>query len=169
MLIALAATYVGSGAAAEHLARRTWLALLEGLDGFDGRVPLLSWLVRILIGLARVSAADGGGGRISGADYSAGPGRFRADGSWVLLPVPWPDGSARRLRGPAAQAVIRAALGELPPEPRRVVLLRDVAGLPGGEVSELLSISAASQRHLLHRGRSRIRQALEQRVREGSI
>jgi len=43
---------------------------------------------------------------------------------------------------------------------------RDVAGLPGPEVRELLAISEASRRALLHHGRSRIRQVLEQQVRE---
>ena len=85
----------------------------------------------------------------------------------MLLPLPWPEDADERLCGPAAQPAIRAAIDALPPGPRRVVLLRDVAGLPGREVSGLLSISDASQRALLHHGRSRIRQALERQVREG--
>ena len=158
-LIRLAATYV-PGRAAEDVVQDTWLGMLCGLEGFDGRASLRTWLFGILVSRAR---AAGDRERHSGppAGYPAGPGRFRADGSWVLPPVPWPDDAGERLRGPAAWPAIRAAIEELPPWPRRVVLLRDVEGLASREVSELLAISDARQRVLLHHGRSRIRQALE--------
>jgi len=162
----VAATYLPSRAAAAVVVQDTWLAMLSGLDDYDGQVPFRSWLFGILVHRAR-SAGDGGRRPVPAAGYTAGPGRFRADGSWVLLPLPWPEDAGERLCGPAAQPAIRAAIDALPPGPRRVVLLRDAAGLPGREVSGVLAISAASQRALLHHGRSRIRQALEQQVREG--
>jgi RNA polymerase sigma-70 factor, ECF subfamily len=166
-LAGVAATYLPSGAAAEAVVRDTWLGMLSGLGDYDGRAPFRSWLFGILVRRAR-SAGGSGRGPVLAAGYTAGPGRFRADGSWVLLPLPWPEDAGARLCGPAARPAIRAAIDALPPGPRRVVLLRDVAGLPGPAVSELLAISDASRRALLHHGRSRIRQALEQQVREAS-
>ena len=162
-LIRLAATYV-PGRAAEEVARDTWQGMLCGLDGFDGRASLRAWLFGILVSRAR-SADDRGrhSGPVTG--YAAGPGRFRADGSWVLPPIPWPGDAGARLRAPAASPAIRAAIEELPPWPRRVVLLRDVEGLASREVRQVLAISDARQRVLLHHGRSRIRQALEQQAR----
>lgn len=164
-LAGVAATYLPSRAAAEVVVQDTWLGMLGGLGDFDGLVPLKSWLFGMLVRRAR-AAGDRGRRPVPAAGSTVGPGRFRADGSWVLLPAPWPEDAGQRLRAPAARPAIRAAIDALPPEPRRVVLLRDVAGLPGPEVSELLAISEASRRALLHHGRSRIRQALEQQVRK---
>jgi RNA polymerase sigma-70 factor, ECF subfamily len=164
-LAGVAATYLPSRAAAEAVVLDTWLGMLGGLDDYGGQVPFKSWLFGILVHRAR-SAGDSGRRRVPAAGYAAGPGRFRADGSWVLPPAPWPEDAGERLCGPPARPAIQAAIDALPPGPRRVVLLRDVAGLPGPEVSELLAISDASRRALLQHGRSRIRQALEQQVRE---
>lgn len=161
----VAATYLPSRAAAEAVVQDTWLGMLCGLGDYDGRVLFRSWLFGILVHRARL-AGDSGRRPVPAAGYTAGPGRFRADGSWVLLPAPWPPDAEERLCAPAARPAARAAIDALAPGPRRVVLLRDVAGLPGSEVSELLAISDASRRALLHHGRSRIRQALEQQVRE---
>jgi len=89
-----------------------------------------------------------------------GPGRFDCRGDWASPPRPWPGDAVERLRAHGARQLIRAALDELPAGPRRVVLLCDVEGLAGSEVCELLGISEATQRVLLHHGRTRIRRAL---------
>jgi len=84
-------------------------------------------------------------------------GRFGATGGWVYPPQPWPQDAEERLYAHGARQRIRAALDDLPPGPRRVILLRDIEGLASGEVCELLGIDEASQRLLLHRGRARYR------------
>jgi RNA polymerase sigma-70 factor (ECF subfamily) len=87
--------------------------------------------------------------------------RFDASGAWMSPPQHWVEDSDERLLAQALSEPIETALGELPARQREVVILRDVDGLSGQEVCEVLEISEANQRVLLHRGRSRLRQALE--------
>jgi RNA polymerase sigma-70 factor (ECF subfamily) len=56
---------------------------------------------------------------------------------------------------------VTGAIEALPPSQRQVVLLRDVQGCTAAEVCEMLSISEVNQCVLLHRGRSRVRHALD--------
>jgi RNA polymerase sigma-70 factor, ECF subfamily len=96
------------------------------------------------------------------------PARFTSSGQWAAPPADWTDAVddrlvARGLIGPA-----RAAIDALPDSQRQVVTLRDVEGLSGREVCEVLSISAANERVLLHRARSRVRAELAERMRDGS-
>jgi len=162
-MIGLAAAYVPTRAAAEEVVQDSWMGMLRGLDRFGGRVSLKTWLFGILVDRARI-ASERERRSIPVAVAALGPARFVADGSWVRPPVPWPGDIDERLRAPAAQQGIRAAIEALPPGPRSAVLLRDVEGMSSREVCEVLGISETSQRVLLHRGRSRIRQALEQQV-----
>ena len=162
-MVGLAAVYVPGRAAAEEVVRDSWMGMLRGLDRFGGRVSLKTWLFGILVDRARI-AGERERRSIPVEAAALGPARFVADGSWVRPPVRWPGDIDERLRAPAAQQGIRAAIEALPPEPRSAVLLRDVEGMSSREVCEVLGISQTSQRVLLHRGRSRIRQALEQQV-----
>ncbi len=164
-MIGLAAAYVPGRAAAEEVVRDSWMGMLRGLDRFGGRVSLKTWLFGILVdrALARI-ASERERRFIPVAAAALGPARFAADGSWVRPPLPWPGDVDERLRTPAAQQGIRAAIEALPPGPRSAVLLRDVEGMSSREVCEVLGISQTSQRVLLHRGRARIREALEQQA-----
>jgi RNA polymerase sigma-70 factor, ECF subfamily len=60
-----------------------------------------------------------------------------------------------------AMAMIAAAIEQLPPTQRVVVQMRDVDGFGADEVCEALDITPVNQRVLLHRGRARVREALE--------
>ena len=57
--------------------------------------------------------------------------------------------------------MIEAAIAALPPVQGQVISLRDIEGWSSEEVCELLELSAANQRVLLHRARSKVRAALE--------
>lgn len=160
-LVRLAAAFVPGRALAEDVARDTWLGLLDGAGRFGGRAPVKTWLFRILINRAR-SAGEQAGRSAPAGDPAAGPGRFDATGGWAYPPQAWPQDAGERLCAQPARQLIRSALDDLPPGPRRVVLLRDVEGLTGGEVCALLGIDEAAQRLLLHHGRARVRRALAQ-------
>lgn len=167
-LVRLARTRVPSQAVAEEVAQETWLALLTGLDRFEGRSSLRTWLARVAINQAITrgtrerrsvpfSALEGAGEESSGPTVDAD--RFGPDGGWTTPPGP--------LRLPADRAEdgelrehLRAALAELPERQRLVVALRDVEGWTGEEVAQALDLSPENQRVLLHRGRARLQAAL---------
>ena len=175
-LRALAGTFTSSSALAEDVVQETWLAVIRGLRGFEGRSSLRTWIFSILVRRARTLAArearradtgvmTGGEGGDPG-EWEPGRGRF---GLWESTPVPW------ALADPAAiyqsrevLEVVGAALGGLPEAQQQVVLLCDVEGLPAKEVCNILDLSETNQRVLLHRGRARIRRAIDRYVREGA-
>jgi RNA polymerase sigma-70 factor, ECF subfamily len=161
----VACALVSSTAVAEEVVQDTWLAVLRGIDGFAGRSSFKTWLLRILVNRARstgvrehrsVAVADvGDGGPV--VDRA----RFDATGAWMSPPQHWTEDSDDRLLAEGLRDEIQVALDALPPRQREVVMLRDVDGLSGHEVCDVLEISEANQRVLLHRGRSHLRQALE--------
>jgi RNA polymerase sigma-70 factor (ECF subfamily) len=161
-MLRLARSFVSSGAIAEEVVQDTWLGVLRGLDGFAERSSFRTWLMRILVNRARSTGVHE---HRSVAVGDAGPAvdatRFDASGAWMSPPQHWVEDSDDRLLAQALIEPIQAALGALPARQRQVVILRDVDELSGQEVCDVLEISEANQRVLLHRGRSHLRQALE--------
>src|SRR5208282_3082173 len=161
-LLRLARIYVPSAAIAEEVTQETWVAVLRGFDGFAGRSTFRTWLMQILVNRAR---STGVRERRSVAVADAGPvvdaSRFDASGAWRSPPEHWVEESDERRSAQGLGDVIERALGELSDSQREVVLLRDVDGLSGPEVCEALQVSDVNQRVLLHRARSRLRQAIE--------
>lgn len=161
-MLRLAHTFVGSSAVAEEVVQDTWLGVLRGLDGFAGRSSFKTWLLRILVNRAR---STGVREHRSVAVGDAGPvvdrSRFDVSGAWMSPPQHWVEDSDERLLAEGLAERLHSTLQKLPERQREVVMLRDVDGLSGQEVCEALSISEANQRVLLHRGRSHLRQALE--------
>jgi RNA polymerase sigma-70 factor, ECF subfamily len=161
-MVRLAGSFVSSPAVAEEVVQDTWLGVLRGIDGFAGRSSFRTWLLRILVNRAR---STGVREHRSVAVGDAGPAvdraRFDASGAWMSPPQHWVEDSEDRMLAEGLADQIHAALGALPDRQREVVVLRDVDGLSGREVCDVLEISEANQRVLLHRGRSHLRQALE--------
>lgn len=161
-MLRLAGTFVSSTAVAEEVVQDTWVGVLRGIDGFAERSSFRTWLLRILVNRAK---STGVRERRCVAVGDAGPGvdssRFDASGAWMAPPQHWIEDSDDRMQAQALSGQIRKTLGELPERQREVVVLRDVDGLSSHEVCEVLEISEANQRVLLHRGRSHLRQALE--------
>ncbi len=164
-LLRLARMYVSSQAIAEEVTQDTWLAVLRGLEGFEGRASFRSWLFQILVNRAR---STGVREHRSIAVGDAGPAvdasRFDASGAWMSPPQHWVEDSDERIAAESLAGPIRAALDTLPASQREVVLLRDVDGLSSEEACRVLQISEANQRVLLHRGRSRLRATLESQL-----
>ena len=159
-LLRLACSVVTSRAVAEEAVQDTWIGVVRGVDRFEGRAAFKTWLFRILVNRARSLGAqeqryvplDVGG--------AVDPSLFDGSGGWAEPVEPWADASDARLDAAAWAPAIRAALDDLPARQRQVVLLRDVEGLSGAEVSAVLDISPGNQRLLLHRGRNRLREAI---------
>jgi RNA polymerase sigma-70 factor (ECF subfamily) len=161
-MLRLASSMLPSAAIAEEVVQDTWLAVLRGIDGFAGRSAFRTWLLRILVNRATTTGMRE---RRTIAVGDAGPvvdrARFDASGAGVAPPQHRVEDSDERLLAQGLAGHIHAALEELPARQREVVMLRDVDGLSGAEVCAVLEISEANQRVLLHRGRGRLRQALE--------
>lgn len=169
VLVRLARTFVQSMATAEEVAQETWLAVLEGLDGFEGRSSLRTWIFSILANRARTRAVRDHRtvlfseiGEGEPGEPAVDPARFRPSGSWNEPPQPW-DLASPEGRVASAQLVehVRNAIEKLPEAQRAVVLLRDVEGCGAEEACNILGLSETNQRVLLHRGRSRVRKGLE--------
>ncbi len=161
-MVRVARSFVPNHAVAEEVVQETWLAVLRGMDGFQGRSSFETWLYRILINRSR-SAGVREHRHVPVGDHerSVDPSRFDEDGQWSLPPEHWGDDLDERLQAGKLSASIWSALDELPVRQRRVVALRDLEGMGSTEVCDLLDITEANQRVLLHRGRSRMREALE--------
>ena len=171
-LLRVARGYVPSHEIAEEVVQETWIALLRGLRNFEGRSSLRTWLFAVMINIAKkrgvkerrstdAELAAHTGSTVEPARFrDAGdryPGHWRPD----RTPEPFPDTPEGSLLGNELIGVARAELDRLPERQRLVVTMRDMLGFDSAQVCELLDISAANQRVLLHRGRAAVRQVLE--------
>jgi RNA polymerase sigma-70 factor (ECF subfamily) len=171
-LVRVARGYVPSREVAEEVVQETWIALLKGVDNFEGRSSLRTWLFAVMINIAKTRGvrerrdADAAiaaytGGTVDPARFrEAGdpyPGHWKADEQ----PSPFPETPEGSVLGKELIGVARDELDKLPQRQRIVVTLRDMLGFDSNEVCELLDISMANQRVLLHRGRAAVRQVLE--------
>ena len=161
-MIKVASSLVPSSAVAEEVVQETWLAVLRGIGGFQERSSLRTWLFRILVNRARTAGEKE---RRSVAVADPGPAvdaaRFDSSGSWASPPEQWLEDAEDRAQAGKIADRIRSAIDDLPGRQRQVVTLRDIEGMTSGEVRSVLDISEINQRVLLHRGRSRVRQVIE--------
>jgi RNA polymerase sigma-70 factor (ECF subfamily) len=179
LMLRVACAQLKDTAAAEEVVQETWLAVIKGIDCFQGRSSLRTWMFRILtyqasarlerdgrqIPFSALASADA-----VAAGPSVEPSRFfpRDRGPrpffWVSDPREWPEDA---LLAAEVRSVIATAVGQLPDSQRVVITLRDLEGWAPGEVCEALGISDGNQRVLLHRARSRVREALDEYLGNG--
>jgi RNA polymerase sigma-70 factor (ECF subfamily) len=170
LMLRVAQMYVRDRATAEEVVQETWLAVLNGIDRFEGRSSLKTWLFRILTNRAKTRGQRDGRvvpfSALAGADDDEpavdadrflGP-ESPTPGAWAAPPRAWPQ---ERLLERETLAVIEMAIADLPEAQREVILLRDVEGWSPMEVADALEITDGNQRVLLHRARSKVRAALE--------
>ena len=161
-MVRLACSFVPSRAVAEEVAQDTGLGVVRGIDRFEGRSSLRTWLLRILVNKAKTAGQrERRTVPFGDAESAVDPARFDGSGMWTTPPPHWADSVDDRLTAESFAKALRAGLDGLPAMQREVVNLRDVDGLTSQEVCEVLDITEGNQRVLLHRGRSRLRQSLE--------
>ncbi len=168
----LARTFVGTPSAADDVVQETWLAVIRGLDAFEGRSSLRTWIFSILVNRARTRGArDARSVPFSALEAGAGPTvdaeAFGADGRWRSAPRRLDADPEARLLSQELRGQLLAAVEDLAPAQRAVITLRDLAGLDAEEVCSLLDITDGNQRVLLHRARARVRAALGSLVEVG--
>ncbi|MGD0528637.1 MAG: sigma-70 family RNA polymerase sigma factor [Polyangiaceae bacterium] len=165
-LMRVAQAFVESPSAAEEVVQETWLAVVAQIDGFEGRSSLRTWIGTILCNRARTRGVrDKRSVPFSSLEKEDAepvePERFSPGGIWSLPPARWDDAPESLVLRKEARQAIERELTALPEAQRTVVTLRDLEGWSSEEVCNVLSISETNQRVLLHRGRQRLRGALE--------
>ena len=177
-MLRIARLYASSRAVAEEVVQETWIAVLTGIGRFEGRSSFKTWLFRILTNRAKTSAATEGRSvtlaalseaELADAEFSVQADRFRGPAErwahhWSSSPQRWSELPEASLLSHETITVVERAAASLPPAQRAVVTLRDIVGWDADEVCEVLGITAANQRVLLHRARTKVRKALEQHV-----
>ncbi len=174
-LLRLAMAHVPSRAVAEEVVQDTWVGVIKGIDRFEGRSALRTWIFQILLNKARTRgvrekrtlpfatfrrrAEEGSGGPSVEADRFQGR-RDSEPGAWARPPVEW-SSPEERLAGDAARDVMLKAIAALPPRQREILTLRDIQGYSSTEARNALGIKETNQRVLLHRARSKVRAELE--------
>jgi RNA polymerase sigma-70 factor (ECF subfamily) len=169
-LVRVAHYYVADESSAEDVAQDTWIAVLRGLERFEGRSTLKTWLFRICINRARSTGVKEHRSvpiDVMADEASVSPSRFNQGGMWVDPPAPFTAAVEDALVHEPLVHLVRASIGRLPSRSRAVVTLRDVEGLSTAEVAELLELSEANVRVILHRCRAKIRSEVEGSMREG--
>jgi RNA polymerase sigma-70 factor, ECF subfamily len=168
----VARAYVSTDAVAEEVVQETWLAVIDGLDRFERRASLKTWMFHILANKAKTRGTRerravpfASLARADEDEPAVTADRFQREGDawpghWSAPPRPWED-PERRLASLEARDYLRAAIAALPATQQAVLTLRDVEGLEAEEVCGLLSLSDGNQRVILHRARARVRTELE--------
>jgi len=174
-MLTVARTYVKDRAVAEEVVQETWLGVINGLDRFEGRSSLKTWILSILVNQAKTRGAREARtvpfASLAPADDApaVAPERFRGPedqytGGWRSFPANWNAAADSVLQDRETLRVAMRAISELPLTQQTVIRMRDVQGYSSDEVCATLDVSEANQRVLLHRARSRVRSALERHL-----
>ena len=174
-MLAVARRYVKTRAVAEEVVQDAWVAVLKGIDRFEGRSSLKTWILRIVANTAITRGAREARTvpfaslAPQGEEPAVDPDRFRDavdgfPGHWRAYPGDWGALPEDRLLGRETLEVVTRAIRSLPEAQRAVITLRDVQGCSSDEACELLDVSEGNQRVLLHRARARVRAALEEHL-----
>ena len=175
LLTRLARSYTQTDAAAQDAVQDTWVVVIDKLDAFEGRSSLRTWVCGILVHTARRSGVRDArtvplgkawrDDRAPAVDAERFHGRrdTATAGTWSVPPVRWDEMPEERLAAKELRGVIDEVIAELPVRQREVIVARDVIGLDAAEAAGILGVSSGNQRVLLHRARSKVRAALEQR------
>ena len=168
-MVLLARTFVSTDASAEDVVQDTWLAVIRSIDTFEGRSSLRTWVYGILVNIARKrgvrdsrtvpwsswwSTDDDHGPTVDPALFRGADDAY--PGGWRTFPREWDTSESAVLAG-EVRTQIAAGLALLPDRQRLVIVLRDVMGHASHEVCQMLELSAANQRVLLHRARASMR------------
>ena len=169
-MLRIARGYVKSHESAEEVVQDVWIAVVKGIAKFEGRSTIRTWLFAVLVNIAKARAIrerrDAEHAVAAFTGRTVDPARFRPAGDqlpghWKEPPAPFPQTPEGSVLDKELIALAEREIERLPDSQRIVVSLRDMLGFDSNEVCELLSISKANQRVLLHRGRAAVRQELE--------
>ena len=173
-LLRLARAFVPSEAVAEEVVQETWVGVLEGIDRFEGRSSLQTWIFRILINRAKtrgqrerryVTLSDAATQGDEESDLTLEPDQFHSSGPltghWKMPPLAWDERTPEKLLlAKESLDLIKTTIETLPDNQRQIIILHDIEGIDSEEICKGLNISATNQRVLLHRARAKVRAAI---------
>jgi RNA polymerase sigma-70 factor (ECF subfamily) len=171
-MLRLARLYVPTRALAEEVVQEAWLGVLRGIDRFEGRSSLKTWIFRILVNTAKtrgvrearsIPFSSLARAEVGEAEPAVDPERFGPEGGWLAPPPELPES---QLLGGELRELVDRTIASLPPAQATVITMRDVEGFDAQTVCNVLEIGETNQRVLLHRARSKVRQALEEYLAE---
>ncbi len=179
-MLRIARMYVSTAAVAEEVVQEAWLGIVKGIDRFEGRSSLRTWMYRIVANVAKtrgqregrsipfssLAGEDDPDGGVDPAWFQDADGRF--PGGWKTFPQGWDEIPEDRLLAAETLGRVSSAISSLPPLQAEVIRLRDVLGWSSQEVCAALEITEVNQRVLLHRARSRVRRELHDYLTSGS-
>ena len=174
-MLAVARHYVKSRAVAEEVVQEAWLGVLKGLDRFEGRSSLRTWILRILVNIAKTRGVREARSlpfaslAPEGEEVAVEPERFRGGqdpfpGHWRAYPGDWQRLPEDALADRETLGIVISTIEQLPDAQRIVITMRDIQGCDSDEVCAALDVSEGNQRVLLHRARSKVRGALERHL-----
>jgi RNA polymerase sigma-70 factor (ECF subfamily) len=168
----VARMFVSSDAVADECVQEAWLGVLQGINGYEGRASLRTWIFRILVNVAKTRGQRESRSvpfaTLAGDDLDEpawDPSAFDTTGHWSSLPLDWRGVPDERVTGRETLAVVGRAIDGLPPMQAEVIRLRDVLGWSSDEVRNALDLTDPNQRVLLHRARAKVRAAVEEHLR----
>jgi len=167
-LARVATAITGNRAIAEEVTQETWMAVIAGIDKFEGKASLKNWIFAILSNKARTRARREGRTQSldlppEGDDADLPAHAFRPNGSWAEPPALWDEITPERtLAGREAWRIVTAAITTLPATQQAILDLMQGEKIPASEVAMILGLSEGNVRVHLHRARERIRRVLDQ-------
>ncbi len=183
-MLRLALIFVSDRAVAEEVVQEAWFGVVRGLDRFQGRSSLKTWIFSILTNCAKTRARREGrtvpfsavwNSQVERDEPAVDPDRFLpADDPewphhWMSFPRSWEAIPEEHLLSQEVRTIVEEAVQALPPSQRKVITLRDIEGWTSDEVCNVLEINETNQRVLLHRARSKVRRALERYLSEDAV
>jgi RNA polymerase sigma-70 factor, ECF subfamily len=172
VMLRLSRLHVSTDASAEEVVQEAWIAVLRGLDRFEGRSRLRTWVLSIVLNIAKTTGVrerrtvpfapsdEQDSAPTVNPERFQGPGEPHP-GGWRQFPATWPADPAADLLAGETRAVIEGSIDRLPAGQRAVMTLRDMVGCSAREVCQILEIGHGNERVLLHRARAQVRRDLE--------
>lgn len=162
-LLRLAQSFVGKGDHAEDVVQEAWLGLIQGIERYEGRASLRTFVGSIVVNCARKRRAKLAREVLASDDDDGLEGRFNARGGWSR-PVSWSPDPEKVTIDRELVGFVQEELEALSEMQRAVLVLKDVEEWSSEEIRNVLGLTETNQRVLLHRARSRLRTALEARI-----
>ncbi|MGL4423812.1 MAG: RNA polymerase sigma factor [Gemmataceae bacterium] len=162
-IYAIARRMLSHDADAEDVTSEVLMQVVRKLDTFRGEAALPTWLHQVTVHAALAARAK----RAQRHSHETPTGDTPPDelipdrphDPWKF-PRPWDVPADARVLAAERQAIIEAAITQLPEIYRDVFILADLEGLPNARIGEILNLELAAVKSRLHRARLRLRDAL---------